>query len=232
MAKRPGIACVCVYLRYPPPLPKDKSTASNEIITSKSIAAPTEHRHPWRRYFARIFDIYVFAMLGSFGIGLLFPSLFDNSDQKQNDAVLNIALVAAYVPFEAFCLYAFGTTIGKSLYKIKLMKVGRSITLYDGLRRAFAVWLKGMGAGIPIVTLFTLISAYNTLKSRGATSWDAQYDWRVSHGAIRLYLGETKTRKSLGLMTRKLSVTESQNSAHRLGTFSRRKVRMALENSR
>jgi len=41
------------------------------------------------------------------------------------------------------------------------------------------------------------------------------------HGCFRMiYLAHARTRKSFGLMTRKLSVTESQNSGQHLGTFS------------
>jgi hypothetical protein len=161
----------------PPPLPEP-------AVTLKSYSTLQEHRHPWRRYFARILDLYIWVILGSFGIGLMFPGLFENS-YKQNDVLLNLIMVAVYIPVEAFCLYAFGTTVGKSLYKINIKMEGGSITMIDGFRRAFAVYARGMGAGIPIVALFTLISAYNTLKSKGITSWDAQYHWIVAHGELK-----------------------------------------------
>src|SRR4029077_479628 len=45
-----------------------------------------------------------------------------------------------------------------------------------------------------------------------------------------LYPVHLKTRKSFGLMTRKLSVTESQRSAQFRGTFSRRKLSVASAN--
>ena len=47
---------------------------------------------------------------------------------------------------------------------------------------------------------------------------------------IILYLVHVMTRKSFGLMTRKLSVTESQRSAQFPGTFSRRKLSVASAN--
>ena len=47
-----------------------------------------------------------------------------------------------------------------------------------------------------------------------------------------LYPVHARTRKSFGLMTRKLSLTESQNSGQRLGTFLRRKSSVASANSR
>ena len=48
----------------------------------------------------------------------------------------------------------------------------------------------------------------------------------------QLYPVHARTRKSFGLMTRKLSVTESQNCGQLLGTFSRRKASAASANSR
>jgi hypothetical protein len=49
---------------------------------------------------------------------------------------------------------------------------------------------------------------------------------------IAVYSAHVRTRKSFGLMTRKLSVTESQNCGQFLGTFSRRKSSVASANSR
>ena len=49
-------------------------------------------------------------------------------------------------------------------------------------------------------------------------------------GIKRLYPVHVMTRKSFGLMTRKLSVTESQRSAQFPGTFSRRKLSVASAN--
>ena len=46
-----------------------------------------------------------------------------------------------------------------------------------------------------------------------------------------LYPVQPRSRKSLGEIIRKLSVTESQSSAHLLGTSSRRKTRVASANS-
>ena len=47
---------------------------------------------------------------------------------------------------------------------------------------------------------------------------------------VVLYPVHVMTRKSFGLMTRKLSVTESQRSAQFPGTFSRRKLSVASAN--
>src|SRR5271169_3761758 len=53
-----------------------------------------------------------------------------------------------------------------------------------------------------------------------------------NNGDLRkLYPVHPRSRKSLGEIIRKLSVTESHISAHRLGTSSRRKTRVASANS-
>src|ERR1039457_5207849 len=57
----------------------------------------------------------------------------------------------------------------------------------------------------------------------------AQAGGRPSH-ICRIYPVHVITRKSLGLMMRKLSVTESQSSAQFRGTFSRRKPSVASAN--
>ena len=52
----------------------------------------------------------------------------------------------------------------------------------------------------------------------------------IEHQAIEVYPVHVMTRKSFGLMTRKLSVTESQRSAQFPGTFPRRKLSVASAN--
>ena len=51
-------------------------------------------------------------------------------------------------------------------------------------------------------------------------------------GKLKIYPVHTNIRNLAGRITRKLSVTESQNSAHLLGTSWRRKLRMSSANSR
>ena len=52
----------------------------------------------------------------------------------------------------------------------------------------------------------------------------------TSNSFLEIYPVHVTTRKSLGLMMRKLSVTESQRSAQFRGTFSRRKPSVASAN--
>jgi hypothetical protein len=75
----------------------------------------------------------------------------------------------------------------------------------------------------PLPAAFELWS--RTIKEKNK---NYEYVIRIS----KLYPAHAKIRKLAGRTTRKLSVTESQNSPHFLGTSSRRKLRMASANSR
>jgi hypothetical protein len=68
---------------------------------------------------------------------------------------------------------------------------GERLGLAIALKRSFSVWIRGWGLGIPIVSLFTLIAAYTTLKRNGVTSWDRDFNCVVSHDEfsyLRLFL--------------------------------------------
>jgi hypothetical protein len=51
----------------------------------------------------------------------------------------------------------------------------------EGYLRSWAVALRGMGFGIPIVTFITNIVGYNRLTKHGITTWDEQGQFTVTH---------------------------------------------------
>jgi len=82
-------------------------------------------------------------------------------------------------------LSTWGTTPGKWLFRIKLRdKTGKKLNLYSALGRSFAVWLKGYGLGIPIISFFTLLMARSRLKKIGITTWDEAGGFVVTHCKI------------------------------------------------
>jgi RDD family/GYF domain 2 len=196
-------------LRQPPPLGDRQASFHQPVLTNAAsppnelepALSPTSTRsnkkdnagsdprrrkantHPWRRFFARTFDLYLFVAVLMIVVGVIFPEAFMNSsDKTANNAAYGFLLTMAYAPFEIFFLYAFGTTFGKLLHGIKLTNASKpSLPFGSTAHRTFTVWLKGMGLGIPIVSLFTMAAAHNRLTKDGKTSWDAQYDFDVSH---------------------------------------------------
>ncbi len=67
----------------------------------------------------------------------------------------------------------------------------------QAFQRSARVWFFGLGAGLPIVSLVTLVTAYNKLTKEGITSWDRVGNFSITHGpigvgrmvAIGLFLG-------------------------------------------
>jgi uncharacterized RDD family membrane protein YckC len=186
-----------LFRSLPPPLPSyvDPSHQAARLVPPQlpqqgvlagaaSQARTSALLHPWRRYFARQFDIVLFVFCASFAIGILFPTLVPEGHSGGSDQVFGLLLLIAYIPIEGFLLNAFGTTFGKALYGIKVIKNDGAIAWRAATLRSFYVWLRGLGVGIPIVTLFTLVNAYNKLKANGATTWDSQLGWTITHSEI------------------------------------------------
>jgi len=134
---------------------------------------------PWVRYLSRYIDIILFSLL----IGIFV--FFDDSRQRMNDTAFGLLILFLYVFVEPCMLSFWGTTPGKALLKVRLRKSnGNKPSYQEALSRSFKVWFRGLGLGIPIIALFTQISAYNELTKIGATSWDQDGDFKVYHQVI------------------------------------------------
>jgi len=90
--------------------------------------------------------------------------------------------------FEPMMLSSFGTTPGKSLLGIRIRDLsGKRISYTKAMKRGFFVWLNGMGTGIPLIALFTMIIAYNRLKKNGITSWDERCGISIIHDQLSIF---------------------------------------------
>jgi hypothetical protein len=119
-------------------------------------------------------------------LGITFPTLFASSD-KSVDAVYAILGSGAYAVFEGFCLNAFGTSLGKRLYGINLIRDdNEGFTLSLSLKRSLAVWVRGLGFGIAIASFVTLIVAYQTLTREGESSWDRDFQCTITHSKLSI----------------------------------------------
>ena len=100
-----------------------------------------------------------------------FFSLFDGLGGSIGDLIFTY-IIAALVGGPV--VGSTGTSIGKSIFGIRVVNSNmQTIGIGNGLRREFAVWLKGLGLGIPIVSLFTMLNSYDRLRKEGTARWDA-----------------------------------------------------------
>jgi hypothetical protein len=136
---------------------------------------------PWVRYWARTFDTLIFISGSGILIGVLNPALIEES----NDTLFGIIVLLAYNFVEPVMLSIFGYTPMKWLLKVRVRNADRSKLSYaKALIRTFKVWIKGQGLGIPLISLITHITSYNTLNNHGVTWWDRDAGIEVSHQEI------------------------------------------------
>lgn len=170
---------------------REKTEAGQSALTVPSLKKLYEPSgdqiRPWVRYWARGLDSAFFGMALSLLLGFFYEDALEMSDQ-----LFTLISLCLYVFFEAALLAIFGTTPGKTLLKIRLRNNDDTKLSYgEALGRALSVWFRGVGLGIPLVNLFTHLSSYSRLSNYGATLWDANGGFTVSHrkiGAWRIIL--------------------------------------------
>ena len=141
----------------------------------------TQPTTPWRRYAARILDIGFNGALGYFVIGIVFYAIAPaTADQvftlleDQDGLLVDVFLTAILASIISGCLIGVtGMTLGKLIFGVKVTRPDGSIPgLGAGLARDISVLVRGMGFGIPIIVLITMLVSYQRLKNSGSTSWD------------------------------------------------------------
>lgn len=156
----------------------------SQPLESKPVAeidSAVESVRPWVRYWARMLDIYFFSLV----VGIILAFIAPQFLEKQNDYVLGLLLVFAWVFVEALLLSSFQTTPGKWLFKTKVaLTSGRPIEFSHALSRSLKVWWRGLGTGFPIATMITMIIAHGRLTRNGITSWDKDDGFYVDHERI------------------------------------------------
>lgn len=154
------------------------------VIENVRVVEPAKHAvsqvRPWVRYLARMTDLWIFSIMVGIAIGIYFPSLLNVPS-----VVLTMGILFVWVFQESILLTNCGTTPGKWLFKITVRDSrGRKLSFSDALNRSFSVLLKGMGAGIPIISLISLLGSRSKLKRDGITTWDEEGGYIVTHEKI------------------------------------------------
>lgn len=130
--------------------------------------------HPWRRYFARCLDYFVWYALIRFI--LIVPMRLRPLPGDLMNTMLTIGMTALFIPLEAILLHKFGTTPGKWIMGIRLEYLhGGNLPFSEAIQRSYSVFIKGMGLGIPFAQTGLAIIRYCQLTGR---SWRrfARYD--------------------------------------------------------
>ena len=147
--------------------------------------------HPWRRFFARSFDMAFIFILWALTIFLFFLAIEPSAETLDfiskntaffNHPMLNLPLSALiFISYETLFLAIFGNTPGKKLFRIKLIHTeSNKPSLKTAFNRTFMMYLVGMGFLIPVVNLYALYLARKRLVLTGNTLWDTRSNFHVS----------------------------------------------------
>lgn len=142
-----------------------------------AVAAPTprEPAAPWRRYWARSIDIVVSTFVAGVLISALRPTLLEQlSGAAPGKWVVVLILLPFALTMDALIHWALGNTPGKAIAGIKVLaeKGDRPLSAAAYLGRNFGMYVFGLGLGVPLVGLITLIVSYRHAAAGEISRWD------------------------------------------------------------
>lgn len=156
-------------------------TIEKKVDYSRETDQDDVRSRPWVRFWARMIDYSLFIFIIGFVVGYFHLSLGSLGSFSGMIAIFLWTFV------ETFLLATWGATPGKWMLKVSVRDENHhKLSFSESLNRSFSVWWLGMGAGIPIVSLITMIVAAIKLKNSGMTTWDRRGENKVFHGNVGL----------------------------------------------
>ncbi len=128
--------------------------------------------YPWRRYMARMFDIFIYNTIWSVFLTFAFNV---NLAARGSFANLLDGFVAVLLMLfvEPIWLHVWGTTPGKAVFGLHITAPsGRRFSYGEALERTWGVLGAGMGYNIPIYNLVCLWRSYKRCSEREIQPWD------------------------------------------------------------
>lgn len=167
---------------YDRPIDED---AFNNREPSKNIVP-----NPWRRFFARTFDMSLYSLIIT--IVLLYGFRVNPSGSRWGQNLVMIAESTIMLFVEPLLLSTLGTTPGKSIFGLKLRNYdSNNITYLQGLWRTFYVIKDGYGFNIPIYNVYRNFKSFKTCSANEEMSWDYGFSYELK---------DTKVVRSVGYL--------------------------------
>jgi uncharacterized RDD family membrane protein YckC len=174
--------CVAPLEATAQPTQASRTVAPTEPPTVARATSAVAQVRPWVRYWARMFDLYLAAIVGGIAVGIFNPDAFND---KGSERLFGLVIVFAWVFIESLLLSTTGITPGKWLFKIRLIPPSGDRPSYStALSRSFKVWWRGLGIGFPLASLITRIVAHGKLTKNRTTTWDKDEGFSVAHERI------------------------------------------------
>lgn len=145
---------------------------SNDLKTDNIVI------HPWRRFFARCFDLRIYGLiLIFFEVIVLRIDVFSSNGA----AFLNLIFASLIMLFvEPILLSVVGTTPGKWIFGLVLTSLkGGKLSLKEAYARTFVVLSHGYGYQIPLYSLYRLYKSYDLCVCGKAMPWDDGNNYHI-----------------------------------------------------
>lgn len=144
-----------------------------------TIKETPQFYHPWRRFLARMFDLFLYRILWTafiafvFQINIMsrsgFSSIFDS-----------FVAIAMMLFLEPFLLKILGTTPGKAIFGLRIeTSEGRHLDYGEAFERTWGVIGTGMGYEIPIYNLVRYWKSYQRCVENEPQPWDESISYSI-----------------------------------------------------
>ncbi|WP_158515695.1 RDD family protein [Pararhizobium polonicum] len=142
---------------------------------------------PWERLWARLLDVYIFTLVLG-GAAAVLADLYMPSFLVGFFNLPGVLLDIIFLPFAGLAAAAImritGTTIGKAIVGIKVRRLSGPNTLPFLLKREFKVWIFGLGIGLPLINLITMINQHRHISKTGSAGYDQGVAQVTSRGSL------------------------------------------------
>jgi uncharacterized RDD family membrane protein YckC len=202
---------------------KQSNPASNNI---------PDKRTPWRRFFARYLDGFIYSVIWFAFLQLVFN--VNMSARSTGEKLLDGITIALMMLFlEPALLAWFGTTIGKYILGLRVgYNDNRRLSYVEALSRTWTMFLRGMGLNLPIYNIVRQWKSYKACVEGETLEWELNSSitlkdkkvWRIA-AYISLYLiiiGVLVLTTTLAQMPRNrgdISVAEFCENYNRLSNY-------------
>ena len=171
----------------PPPLPQEVPLLGTSTFSPKehvmpftaSVQAGLDSAGAWRRFFARLIDIYLISM--PLGLAIAYFGSRQSSDftlwlgKPGSNIVFDLAVLPLALILESTIFGWFGTTIGKGILGVRVLtETLKRPTFLEYLERQISVYFYGLAIGFPLISLFTMARQSGRLKKGLRASYDDQ----------------------------------------------------------
>ena len=130
---------------------------------------------PWRRYFARFIDSWLYGT-ASLAFSTLVLGLNPSHESAGTSFFEWLLGSLLLLTFEPLCLRFFAATPGKWLLGISVRDHdGKCLSFSEAFARTWKVYVMGLGLGIPIAALITYLLAYRRSLKGEDQPWDSEY---------------------------------------------------------